>query len=404
MVRIPNQSPLRTWIAVLVLLLGSALTLACQEKAHPAALAPSNASPKDNSKPNALEPKRAEFGVGKIVFESTRSLDGTDALGNKFAANLWIINADGTTLRPLTNLTADSSDCINAKWSPDGSKIVFESARALDATNAIGENYSKNIWVMNNDGSEVRPLTRLNGVGEHNTQPQWSPNGNYIIFRSERSGLFNSNRNIWIMKADGSGLSSLTNFNDSTALVGAPQWSPDGTRIAFFTSKRDTEGVVLWTINVDGKDLKRLLQAKNFYAEKSLQWSPDSTKILALSPAGLLSINSDGSGEKILISFAYPDEGMQFQWSPNGTKIAYDSNRNFEGKEIPEGEFTRNIWIMDSDGNHPKPLTKLTAYFANSKRPQWSRDSSKIYYESMRALNGTNEANADPNRRWSGAI
>jgi Tol biopolymer transport system component len=91
-------------------------------------------------------------------------------------------------------------------WSPDGSKIAFNSERYRHA----------DIYIINVDGSgEVRVTTE---VGE-DYQPAWSPDSSWLAFTSDRDG----NREVYVMKADGSGQTNITNnpAEDTRAA-----WSP----------------------------------------------------------------------------------------------------------------------------------------------------------------------------------
>ena len=89
------------------------------------------------------------------------------------------------------------------------------------------------IYVMNADGSG---LTRLTNNSAHDYEPAWSPDGAKITFYSDRDG----NYDIYVI--DGSGLANLTNNSSKDRY---PAWSPDGAKIAF-TSDRDGQ----WEIYV----------------------------------------------------------------------------------------------------------------------------------------------------------
>ena len=78
-------------------------------------------------------------------------------------------------------------------WSPDGSRIAFESFR----------DRNHEIYVMNADGSDVIQLTDNRGFDR---SPAWSPDGSRIAFDSDRDG----NDEIYVMNADGSGQTNLT--------------------------------------------------------------------------------------------------------------------------------------------------------------------------------------------------
>ena len=108
--------------------------------------------------------------VVTITFASGRALDGSDALNAPNGTfNIWVVNVDGSGATPLTRLTAASS-FSPVIWLPDG-KIVFDSKRALDGTDAANLNGTCNIWIMNADGSSPAPLTERTASGAGNELP-----------------------------------------------------------------------------------------------------------------------------------------------------------------------------------------------------------------------------------------
>jgi Tol biopolymer transport system component len=171
----------------------------------------------------------------KIAFESFRALDG-GSIGIP-AANVWVMNADGSNVIPLTRLTADLISSIHSAWSPDGTRIAYDSTRVLDGRNIAAGNV--NIWVMNADGTNATPLTTLRASLASSVSPVWSPDGAKIAFTSSRalSGFDDAilTRNIWVMNSDGSGAQPLTKL--TVAASSAPVWSPDGTRIAYVSAR-----------------------------------------------------------------------------------------------------------------------------------------------------------------------
>jgi Tol biopolymer transport system component len=175
-----------------------------------------------------------------IVFSASRAFDGSDNAMNSF--NIWVMNPDGSGAKPLSQLTATGTDSVNAIWSPDGSKILFDSLRALDGSDA-GNNPNPNssptdnIWVMNADGSGAQPLTRLTAVAAFSQGAVWSPDGSKIAYHSQRAldgsnngtfgGPFNSGTlNIWVMNADGSGATPLTKNTSKGVATFSPEWRP----------------------------------------------------------------------------------------------------------------------------------------------------------------------------------
>lgn len=277
---------------------------------------------------------------GKIVFSSTGALDGSDNPNN--AGNIWVMNLDGSGAAPLTRATAQGVDSFSPLWSPDGSKIVFFSSRALDSSDAPNANGTVNIWVMKADGSGEIPLTKLTAPGVFPpglATCAWSPDGSKIAFGSSRyldgSDAVNTNStsNIWVMKADGSGGTPLTQLTANGADSLKPQWSPDGSKIAFISSRAfngfDYAGTTLniWVMNADGSSaapLTKLTQADNTDAV----------------------------------------------WSAGGAQLFFDSPRALDGSDAVNTNGTRNIWVVNADGSGAAALTKLTASSADSFTPK----------------------------------
>ena len=103
------------------------------------------------------------------------------------------MNADGTNVRQLTsNADFDSAP----SWSPDGKRILFERAPAGTFTPGT-EAQEKDLYVMRADGTHVRRLTDSPGLDEG---PEFSPDGTKIAFSSARDGQ----QEIYVMNADGS--------------------------------------------------------------------------------------------------------------------------------------------------------------------------------------------------------
>lgn len=294
---------------------------------------------------------------GTIVFISRRALDGSDNVNINVTSNVWIIGSDGTNLKPLTRITATGADTASAIFSPDGRKITFVSSRALDGSDAANSNGTPNIWTMNPDGSGLTAISLLRNVGPRAVlDPQWSPDGTKLAFASARP-LDGSDApelanplNIWVMKADGSSPTALTHHTlPETDTLGA-FWSPDGSKLTFATAQN------AWVMNADGSAVVQL------------------TKITAFGVATSAPL-----------------------WSPDGSRLSFMSNQALDGNDTANLNFTTNIWVMKNDGSGAMPITRLTAFAANALGGIWSPDSSKLLFISERALDGTDLANASIN-------
>jgi TolB protein len=194
------------------------------------------------------------------------------------------MNADGSGATALTKLTNDLAVNTGPHWSPDGSKLAFESTQALDGSDAPNTNKTKNIWLVAANGSGASPLTRLTATGAVTGGPVWSPDGKRLAFNSARgldggdSTNLNGIVNVWVVKADGSGAAPFTQATASLANSFVNGWSPDGSTLAFASGQGlDGNGSLglnnIWIINSDGSNsmpLTRLTMASS----ASPVWKP----------------------------------------------------------------------------------------------------------------------------------
>jgi Tol biopolymer transport system component len=150
-------------------------------------------------------------------------------------ADIWRVsaNAEGSPVK----MTDSAGDDRAPVYSPDGSRILFDSTR----------DGNTEIYIMNADGSNQRRLTDDDG---EDWGASWSPDGSQIAFNSDRTGAME----IYLMAADGTGVTRLTTDELSDA---SPSWSPDGSRIAYIRNDRLGAGQV-WSMNPDGTDQRNL--------------------------------------------------------------------------------------------------------------------------------------------------
>ena len=85
----------------------------------------------------------------------------------------------------------------------------------------------QNIWRVSLKDGRLSAASKLIASTRRDVQARYSPDGKRIVFESNRSG----NEEIWVCNADGSDSVQLTFFG--SAWAGAPSWSPDSNRIAF---------------------------------------------------------------------------------------------------------------------------------------------------------------------------
>jgi len=218
----------------------------------------------------------------QLAFSSALS-----STGNITTHDIYVINADGSNVRQLTDNPANDWDPV---WSPDGMQIAFASNRA---------GYFFDIYVMDVDGNNIRQLTANQST---NGSPAWSPDGSQIAFVSSRNG----SHDIYVMTVDGN--------NQHPLIEGgykAPAWSPDGTQFAFF-SELDGD---IYVRNLESNGTFQFEIPANWGA---LSWLPGRSLIVFLSyvhgqPETYI-LNSNGSYELL---FAGQDVGRTLPvWRP----------------------------------------------------------------------------------------
>jgi YD repeat-containing protein len=220
----------------------------------------------------------------KIVFQSLR---------NGVSYQVYSMNADGSNQVNLSNSTGGGGGDRQPSWSPDGAKIAFASER--DHTGFAS------VYVMNASGTNQQRLT-FSADTVTDEQPVWSRDGSKIAFVSTRDSVVESwqetddsggvltrtavrtNKEVYVMSADGSGQSRLTNDlgNDDS-----PYWSPDGVKIVFRSDRlRDCCDPTsqVWAMNADGSGATNL--SVNLFGDYSSSWTSGGANQSPVAAAG----------------------------------------------------------------------------------------------------------------------
>jgi len=114
--------------------------------------------------------------------------------GKTTGTAVYVINADGSGERRLTNPADNAGE---AHWSPDGEWIVFATFPLFEYNRSTPA--TSNLYRIHPDGSDMEQLTLNKTIDQRATQPQYTPDGKWIIF----TFVTPSSRSLWAILADG---------------------------------------------------------------------------------------------------------------------------------------------------------------------------------------------------------
>jgi Tol biopolymer transport system component len=252
--------------------------------------------------------------------------------------DIYRVSADGSELVNLTNHPASYYDL---SWSPDGRQLAFISNR----------DRARDLYVMGADGTGLRNLT--NGTMRA-VYPAWSPDGSQIAFVDS---------DIYVVDATGENLKKLTDAGRYHELV----WSP-GARLVFSGTHMPSAASDLFLLNPDGTGFVNLTNTPTTF-EAAPVWSPDGSRIAFYSLIGIQIIAADGTG----LVHLTPDleHTGHPTWSQDGSHIAF-----FRG-----GGSDYEVYSVQVEGGVPRNLSRNSA---DDLMPAWAPNSRWMAFTSDR--------------------
>jgi TolB protein len=287
---------------------------------------------------------------------------------------LFVMNADGSGAR---SLTGTETDVRTPAFAPDGKSIIYTAnTQAMTVTHEPGDQ----IFITSIEGGNARQLTKNNF---QNTDPVFSPDGSFIAFkralrhRGRSMGGYTWDQwDVYVMNSDGTNERRLTSkeFNYTST----PRFTPDGKRLVFSADLSQFE--------IDNKGVK------------SLKSSNTDLFFVDLNRSGELGMLTDNAHAPSKDSSNNKPLSSQPTISPDGSRIVYISDRVHA--------YDYEICAMNSDGSNLRVLTQTGSY---NSSPQFAPDGKSILFRSDMARDNTYElwrveADGTNARRLVGAL
>ena len=247
-----------------------------------------------------------------------------------------LIGIDGRGLRPLRTGVVPSYE---PEWSPDGRWLLFRGGRSDD------------LYLIRPDGSGRRQLTRDRA---HEQAAAWSPDGARIAYQRWAPKVGSS---IWVLQRTTGASRQLT----ANALgAGQPSWSPDGSQIVFVSSRPQTGyEPELWLMNADGTHQRRLFPALTGASDP--KWAPDGTRLLITWGDNLHVIDAKRGHTRVVIVLGSSIAALP-EWSPDGTRIVFNQ---LDAKGRPA------VWVVDADGKNRRRVFGPSGGAIGASDPAW---------------------------------
>lgn len=307
---------------------------------------------------------------------------------------------------PTIDQSLEAFDVSSPRISPDGKHVVYEQSRTNWDTNS----FDTDLWITDAATGERHLLTaRAGSSGD----AQWSPDGNWIAFLSDRPGQIKDTpagkRQLYIMPAEGGEAQQITKMENG---VNGFDWAPDSKRIAisaegpdpksmkdrkeyfgeYHVIHADYQMVHLWLVDIPQADAAgriakppepKLLTKGDDFSVDGFSFSPDGKRIafsatrdpdlISGFSADLYTVTVPEGAVKKIVDTPGPDGNPH--WSPDGKQIAFNTANAAQYFYYTD----QRIAMVPADGGAPQVLT--AGFDEDADLLRWSPDG--IYFSAL---------------------
>jgi Tol biopolymer transport system component len=218
---------------------------------------------------------------------------------------IWMMNADGSNQRRFTDTPGESWYSVENPWSPDGTMFLYHSTWETGATVRYQPEVQlggTDLFLADPDGSYVTRLTHVKDTTEMNASGKWTPDGTKIVFESVRDG----NWGTWIMEADGSRQRQAT-YTPASPVAWSPNGTHivfNSSRDA--EGKNPWIFQDVYVMDADGKDVRRLTATTDRGGwSRAIRWSSSGIEFFSTPDGSFEELNMfvmdpDGTNVRLL--------------------------------------------------------------------------------------------------------
>ena len=313
---------------------------------------------------------------------------------------------------PTIDQSLEMFSVSTPRMAPDGTRVIYQQSRTDWDANA----FETDLWIANVATGERHLLA---ATGHSSNSAQWSPDGKWIAFLSNRPGVLpkspDHKQQLWVMPADGGEAQQITRMEEG---VNGFDWAPDSKHLALAAQgpkpkemkdreesfgdyqviHADYQMTHLWWLELPAMDEAgkmaapaepKLLTPGDSFSVTDFSVSPDGAQIafgatrdpdlISEDTEDLYTVPTAGGAAKKIVDTPSPDSNPQ--WSPDGKQIAYETAAGSKYFYYTDSR----IATVPSGGGTPQVLTE--AFDEDPDLLRWTPDG--IYFAALHGMSSS---------------